>query len=164
MNNSKRVRYIANLGIFTALVVALGFVSNYVTIGIVNINLALFVVVLGACLFGPAAGLWLGIVDGIMCLVAPPTLAAFMPVNPIMTVLLCLLKTGLAGLICGVIFDIFKSLRNDFVYLGIVIVSLLVPIINTGIFIGGTLLFFMEVYGNDIINLLTTTMYINFAI
>ena len=164
MNGKERVRYVANLGIFTALVVALGFASNYITIGIVNINLALFVVVLGACLLGPVAGLWLGFVDGVMCLVAPPTLAAFMPVNPLMTVLLCLLKTGLAGFICGIVFDAFKSLKKDRIYLGIVIVSLLVPIINTGIFIGGTLLFFMDVYGNDVVNLLTTTMLINFVI
>ncbi len=163
MNNTKKVRYIANLGIFTALVVALGFVSNYVTIGTVNINIALFVVVLGACLLGPVAGLWLGLVDGIMCLVAPATLAVFLPVNPVMTVLLCLLKTGLAGLVCGLVFKEFCSMKKDYRLVGVIVVSLLVPIINTGIFIIGTLIFFMSIYG-DFLTLFNSVITINFAI
>jgi len=163
MSNSKKIRYIANLGIFTALVVALGFVSNYVTIGTVNINLSLFIIVLGACLLGPVAGLWLGLVDGIMCIVAPSTLEFFMPVNPVMTVILCLLKTGLAGLVCGLVFKAFCAMKKDRRLIGVIVVSLLVPIINTGIFIIGTLIFFMKIYG-DFLTLLHAVITVNFAI
>ena len=65
-----------------------------------------------------------------------------MPVSPIGTVVACLLKTTLAGLVAGYIFKLFKN-KNPLV--GIILASILVPVINTGIFSAICLIFFRPI-------------------
>ena len=54
-----------------------------------------------------------------------------MPLYPVQTVFVCLLKSGIAGLVSGLI---FKYLKNKNFTLSIILASLCVPIINTGLF------------------------------
>ncbi len=124
-------RTIAGLGMLTAMVVALQLLSNYVQFGPVSITLALFPIAVGAMLFGPLAGLFLGLVCGAMVLLAPSTISVFFAVNPAGTIIVCLSKTGLAGFIAGVI---YKLLQEKNYKIGIVLASLSVPLINTGLF------------------------------
>lgn len=131
----------------TALLIAIELifivVSNYVKIGTINLNLALVPIALGAMLFGPLSGLFIGLVNGLVTIFAPDTMAFFMPVNPVATVLLCLLKTGLAGFICGLVYYPFKNATsNKARIIGSVLASILVPIINTLLFTAGSFLFF----------------------
>lgn len=139
MNNTK-IKKMTGIAIFTALVVVLQLVANYVTIGQISINLALIPIVVGSILFGPYAGFFLGLVDGALILSAPSTLATFMPFNPVATIFLCLLKTSLAGLISGFIYKLLN--KKQFV-VAVILSSISVPIINTGIFALGTITFFM---------------------
>ena len=122
---------IAGLGMLTAMVVVLQLLSNYVQFGPVSITLALFPIAVGAMLFGPFGGLFLGLVDGVLVLLAPSTISVFFAYNPIGTMIVCLLKTGLAGLCAGFIFKLFQKKNYK---VGIVLASLSVPIINTGLF------------------------------
>ena len=161
MNNRERIQKITGVSILIGLAIVLTFISNYIPAGMVNINLTLIVIVIGACIYGPLAGLALGLVNGIITLIAPATLAVFFPLHPVLTILLCLLKTGLAGLVSGFIFKLFKSTKQEF--LGTVISSIVVPIINTGLFIIGVLLFFLSVYG-DATTLITLVLSVNFLI
>ena len=63
--------------------------------------------------------------------------------NPWMTALICLLKGVLAGLLPGLVAAAFAKGKHPAV--GCWIAGLLAPIVNTGIFLGGTLLVFRDV-------------------
>lgn len=98
------------------------------------INLALIPVVVGAILYGPKGGLTVGLVLGVITLMPGQGAEGFY-VNWYMTILaiiLCLLKTGLAGFVAGVVFRVLKK-RNYAV--ATISAGIVTPIINTGIFI-----------------------------
>ncbi|MDY4848920.1 MAG: ECF transporter S component [Bacilli bacterium] len=160
-SQSQRIKKITGTGIFLAIIVVLTLISNYVTfsIGGININLSLVVIVLGACLYGPISGLLLGAANGVVTIFAPGT-AAFLAINPVATVLLCILKTGLAGLASGFLFLLFKK---KLTVLGTFLCSIIVPVINTGLFIAGVLLFFLDIFG-DFTTLITAVVGLNFLI
>ena len=161
MNNREKIQKITGISILIGLAIALTFISNYIPAGMVNINLTLVVIVIGACIYGPLAGLLLGVINGIITLIAPATLAVFFPLHPLLTILLCIVKTGVAGLVSGLLFKLFKSIKKEFI--GTIVSSIVVPIINTGLFIIGVLLFFLDVYG-DATTLITLVLSVNFLI
>ncbi len=161
MNRNKKIKKITGVGVMLALTIVLQIVSSYIRFGTVEIALGLIPMILGACIYGPAAGFLLGAAQGVVIMLSPATLAAFMPVNPVATILLCILKTGLAGLVSGLIYRLLS--RNNSL-LGVGIAAVISPIINTGIYICGVLLFFLEVYGNSVSALIVGTLTINFLI
>ena len=120
-------KMIAATGVLTAIEIVLQILGNFITIA------------LGAILYGPICGAFLGFINGLTVVFAPSTLAIFMPINPLATILLCLLKSTLAGLIAGLVYLPFRK-KNQFI--GSIISSMLVPIVNTGLFAIGCLLFF----------------------
>ena len=147
-----------------ALTVVLQIVAPYIAkFGFVEIALGLIPMILGACIYGPVAGLFLGAALGVTVILSPATLTYFVPVNPIATVILCLVKTGLAGFATGWIYRLLSK-KNTKQIVTVSIASAVAPCINTSLFIGGTLLFFMEVYGGDVTALLTWTLLVNFLI
>lgn len=141
-NKKSKSRKITGIAIFVALEIVLSFTSNYVQTGQVNLNLALIPIIVGACVYGPICGMLLGILNGIITLTAPATLGFFFVFNPVATVFLCLLKTGLAGLIGGFISKAFKKRT----LIGAILSSAVVPIVNTGLFILGVFAFFTDAY------------------
>ena len=154
-------RTIAGLGMLTAMVVALQLLSNYVQFGPVSITLALFPIAVGAMLFGPLGGLFLGLVDGVLVLLAPSTISVFFAYNPWGTILVCLLKTGLAGLLAGFV---FKLLKDKNYKVGIVLASLLVPIVNTGLFVVGALTLFRQILLDGVSGTDMTIVYMLFVV
>lgn len=126
-----KTQKIVGTAILTAILVVLQILSNYIVIGSVSINLSLIPVIIGAILYGPLAGFFLGFVNGLVVILSPSTQAIFMPLTVIGTIITCLLKTGLAGLVSGYVYRIFEKSNYK---LGIVLAALLVPIINTGLF------------------------------
>lgn len=125
------VKKITGVAILVALVIVLQIIGNYVTLGPISINLALIPIAIGAIMFGPLAGALLGLVDGILCIVAPSTLEFFMPFAPFWTILTCLVKTSAAGALAGLVYKLISK-KNDTV--AIIVSSLLIPVVNTGIF------------------------------
>ena len=161
MNRNPKIKKITGISVMMALTIVLQIVAPYIAkFGIVEIALGLIPMILGACIYGPLAGLFLGVVLGLVILLSPATLTFFVPVNPVATIFLCLLKTGLAGLTSGFIYRLVKT-KNSLVNVGVA--SVVSPIVNTGLYILGVIAFFMEVYG-DITALLTTTLLVNFLI
>lgn len=167
MKNNK-IKRMTGISILGAVTIVLALISNYVTIGTVNINLALIPIVLGACLYGPSAGFFLGCVDGALICTSPSTLALFMTHNIPATIILCLMKTGLGGLISGYIYKTIK-LKNEFI--AVILSTLVLPLVNTSIFLIGVFLFFIPVYANLANNtmnvatfIITSTLTINFLI
>ena len=162
------VKKITGVGVLTALVVLLQIFSNYVQFGPISISLALIPIAVGAILYGPWAGLFLGAAAGAIILTAPSTAAFYTfaresshPVLMILAIiLLCLLKTGLAGLAAGFIFKVFKNNHDK---IGAIIASISVPLINTGLFILVSMWLFVDLFGS-IGYLITMVISINFLI
>lgn len=130
---------IVTTGLLLALEIVFQVIGNYVQLGPVNINLSLVTIVLAAALCGPLSGAIVGFFNGILALFSPSTLAIFMPISPVGTVLACLLKCTIAGVLAGLVFNLLKK-KN--VIVGLIIASLIVPIVNTGIFSIFCLIFF----------------------
>ena len=151
--NSLKIKRLVGLSILTALVIILQVCGNYITIGTVNITLALTPIALGAILYGPVAGLYLGAVMGCVVLFASQ---AFIAVNPFVTIVLCLLKTGIAGLLSGFLYKGISHFANKekdtkikriYIILAVVASCLIIPIVNTLIFVCGASIFFYSIFG-----------------
>ena len=147
MNKKITTRQIVITGLMLALMIVLQIIGNYLQFGPVNINISLVAIVLAAVLGGPLSGAIVGFFNGVIALLSPSTIAVFMPVSPVGTVLACLLKCTLAGLVSGIIFNLLKK-KNK--VLSLIVSSLLVPIINTGIFIIFCLIFFRPILESNV--------------
>ena len=126
-------------GLLLALEIIFQILGNYFQIGLVNINLTLLTVILAAILCGPMSAAIVGFFNGLMALFSPSTLAVFMPINPYGTVLVCFVKCTAAGIIAAYVYKLLKSKNR---LLALIVTSLLVPVINTGLFCAGALIFF----------------------
>lgn len=156
MNRQHQIRQIAGLSILTALTVVLTYISDYIAIGTVSINLSLIPIVLAAIVYGPYAGLFMGLVNGGVVMISPYT-QAFFAANVFGTILVCLLKTAIAGFVASLIFKLLSKKKE---VVGIVAASIVVPIINTSLFILGSLVFFQGNF-KDLVNIFVS---INFLI
>jgi len=173
MTNSQNIKKLVGMATLTALVVGLQFLSNYVSFGSVSITLALIPIAMGAVLYGPLAGLFLGLVMGGIVLTAPSTIGVFMPINLPLTILLCLVKTGVAGLVSGLLFKLFAYIakkqesvkaKKILFAAGIIVAALVIPVINTGIFIVGAVLWFSEPFGGTFAGIVSAVLTVNFLI
>ena len=174
MKNSLKIKRMVGIAILSAIVIVLQVLSNYIQIGALSITLALIPIAVGAILYGPIAGAILGLFMGLIVLTAPSTQAYFFVNNPAATIFLCLLKTGLAGLVAGFIFKLFAyfakktdSTKKKKVLFatGIIIATIIIPVINTGLFIAGATLFFLNsVYGGSAMAVITGVFTTNFLI
>lgn len=140
---------IAGTGLLMAIMIVLQIIANYVAIGPVSINLSLIPIAIGSIIYGPLAGLLLGFIDGIICIFAPATMTVFIPVSIVGTIITCLVKTSIAGLVGGFIYKLIHK-KNEVV--AIITTSILLPLINTGLFVVFALLFFRPIlieYSNN---------------
>lgn len=166
MNRSNKIRQITGIAVLAALAIALQFLSNYIAAsGIASITLALIPIVIGACIYGPFAGLLLGTIVGAVVI---PGATFFMSFSPVVTVFVCLLKTGIAGLLAGFI---YKALNNKNALLAVILASLTVPIINTGLYLLAVYIFYipafeavLETGTNVYLYVITATFTFNFLI
>ena len=148
-------RYIAGVGILTAFEIVFYIIGSFISFGGVNINLALVPIAFGAIMYGPLCGAFLGLVNGVAVLLTPAT-QAFLAVSVFGTLFICLLKCTVAGLASGFIYKLLK--KHEIV--ATVAASLIVPIINTGIYILGCLIFFEGVFQDLILIVLTANFLI----
>ena len=127
------------VALLTALVAVLAYFGGFIKIGgFASISLTLVPIVLGAALCGPWAGAWLGLATGATILLSGDA-AAFLTFDPAATILLVLLKGALSGLVAGLIYKLIAK-RNSFA--AITAAAFLCPIVNTGTFFIGCLIFF----------------------
>lgn len=130
---AKNVSYIA---VLVALVVVLQCFGGNIKIAGLSLNLALVPIALGAILFGPLLGSVLGFICGLIVLIYGVTgNEAFtfylFSQSPVITILLCLVKTTLAGCAAG---WAYRLIANKNKWVAVFVASALVPIVNTGIF------------------------------
>ena len=139
MKNPFTVRNIPYIAILASIEIILQFIGNSIAFGPVSINLSLIPMALGAILFGPWCGLFLGLLNSIFVLMAPSTML-FYNVSVVGTVVTVLVKSSAAGFIGGLLYMVLK--KNNL--LATIVTSLSLPVINTGLFVVGSLLFFRE--------------------
>lgn len=134
------------LGILTAIIIVLQVIATYFPTKPFSITLALIPIVIGAAVYGYFAGAYLGAVFSavviIMCITGQDA-GGFMvwQANPVMCVVLCMLKGSAAGFLAGLLYNALSKVNT---ILGTVAAAIIAPIANTGIFIIGLLLFFRD--------------------
>jgi len=138
---NKRIdtRTLTGVALFTAIVVVLQFLGAFVRFGPFSISLVLIPIVVGAALYGFAAGAWLGFVFGLVVLLSGDA-GAFLAVSPLGTVLTVLVKGTAAGLCAGLA---YKALEKVNEWVAVLVAAVVCPVVNTGLFLVGCLLFFM---------------------
>ena len=140
MSKNNNTQKIVGLGLFTAIVIVLQLMGSFIRFGTFSISLVLVPVVIGAALYGAGAGAWLGFVFGVVVLLSGDA-AAFLGVNALGTILTVLVKGALAGLLSGLV---YKALENKNRTLAVALAAVTCPVVNTGVFLIGCKLFFME--------------------
>lgn len=139
-NNTGKTRKLTGIAIFTAIVVVLQLLGSFIRFGPFSISLVLIPIVVGAAMYGTAAGAWLGFIFGLVVLLSGDA-AAFLGVNALGTIITVIAKGTLAGLCAGLV---FRALAKTNTYVAVIASAIVCPVVNTGVFLLGCLLFFME--------------------
>lgn len=154
-NKRMDTRTLTGMALLTAVVVILQLLGAFIRFGPFSISLVLIPIVVGAALYGAAAGAWFGFVFGLVVLLSGDA-AAFLVVNPLGTILIVLLKGALAGLCAGLVYKLLhRSGRDDApaeekkpgVDFAVIAAAIVCPVVNTGIFLLGCVLFFLPTIG-----------------
>ena len=148
MQNKNRIEMLVGTAILTALVVVLQVFASGVKIGPVSFTFSLVPIVLGAVLYGPVSGAFLGGVFGLVVTIATVTgadIGAYMMFEklPFLTVLLCMVKGIAAGLVSGFVCRAFG--KRGYRLPGIFVAAVACPIVNTGIFCLALFAFYRDV-------------------
>ena len=125
MRASEKTRRLTGLALLTAIVAVLQVVASFVKFGPFSITLALAPILIGAALYGPKAGAYLGAVFGIVVWIAcvlgwDPGGSILWTARPLVTFLLCLVKGAVAGLAAGAV---FRALSHRGASMGAAILS-----------------------------------------
>ena len=129
------------IAVLTALVAILAYFGGFVKIGgLASISLTLIPVVLGAALCGPMTGAWLGGVSGVVFFMTADA-AYWMGLHAFGTIVTVMIKAILAGLAAGLV---YKALERFNRYLAVMAAAIVCPIVNTGIFLVGCGIFFLD--------------------
>ena len=144
-SNHDKVGKLVLIALLTALVAVLAYFGGFIKIGgLASISLTLIPVVLGAVLCGPIAGAWLGAVAGAVFFMTPDA-AFWVGLSVHGTIITVMIKGILSGLFAGLV---YKALEKVNRYLAVVVSAIVCPVVNTGIFLLGCLVFFMETVGS----------------
>jgi len=96
--------------------------------------------VFGSALYGPLAGAWLGGVSGVIFFTTADA-AFWFSLDLPGTIITVMAKGILAGFCAGLV---FKLLRKANRYLAVLASAIVCPVVNTGIFLLGCVLFFSD--------------------
>ena len=129
-NNTKKL---VGVGLLTAIVVVLQAVAVAIRpTGIFTISLVLVPIVVGAALYG-----WK--VFSVVVLFTDA--GAFLAVNVPGTIITVILKCTIAGLVAGLV---YLALEKKNRYVAVIASAIACPVTNTGIFLLGCMVFFMD--------------------
>ena len=164
-------KQITGIAVLFSLVIVLQAVGGTVSIGPVQLNFTLIPIVLGAIIFGPIVGAFLGFISGVIVLNqvimgAVPFYTLIWTNDPVTTVFTCLLKTTVAGYLSGLVYNMLKEKKA---VLAVFVASAIVPVVNTALFILGCLCMTNSVYAmangtNVIVFILVSLVTFNFFI
>ncbi len=143
MNNTQKMS--TNMIVFgalmTALVVILQLMGAFIKFGMFSVSLVLIPIVIGAAICGKGIGAWLGFVFGAVVLLSGDA-GAFLAVNVPGTVITVLLKGIACGFFAGAVYRLLEKYNR---YAAVIAAAIVCPLVNTGIFLLGCRLFFMDI-------------------
>lgn len=133
---------------FGAILTALVVILQFLALGIkavmpflpFTVSLVLIPIVIGAAKGGPYMGAWLGFVFGVIVLLSGDA-SAFLVIDPVGTVLTVLVKGTLCGLASGLVYRLLMKKQKT---VAVYVAAGVCPLVNTGLFFVGCLLFFMD--------------------
>ena len=129
------------MALLTAMVAILAYFGGFIKIGgFASISLTLIPVVLGAALYGPWAGAFLGFISAVIFFITPDA-AFWFGLNLPGTLITVILKAVLAGFAAGLVYKLLEKINR---YLAVIVAAIVCPIVNTGVFLLGCLVFFMD--------------------
>ena len=137
---------LTGIAVLLALVIVLQLLGGYFKVGATSLSFVLVPIVLGGILYGMWAGALLGFAFGFITVMfgvtgADPFTAILIQQQPVLTVLLCLVKATAAGLVSALV---YKALAKKNEYVALFTAAATAPIVNTGLFIVGMLCFFQD--------------------
>lgn len=137
----KQTEKLVLVSLLTALVAVLSYLGGFIKIGgLASISLTLIPVVLGAALCGPFVGGWLGAVSGAVFFMTADA-AFWFGLSIPGTIITVLVKGTMAGLLAGLA---YKALERFNRYAAVFVGAIVAPVVNTGIFLIGCLIFFLD--------------------
>lgn len=152
-----KVQRMTGIAILTAIIVVVQIICTFIKFGPFSITLALAPIIIGAAVYGVGTGAMLGGVFGLVVLITGilgwdgGTVMLLMGINPVATVLICIIKGAAAGLAAGAVYAAIAK-KNQLG--GVITAGIICPVVNTGLFIIGMLAFFFSTIsgwaaGND---------------
>lgn len=148
MKNAK-VHKLVGVALLIALMIVLQFLGTIlpIKIGPVSLSLVLIPIVIGAAVYGPGAGAVLGAAFGILAnIFCANGMDAgghmVFQASPILCIVVVMLKGILCGYAAGLV---YKLLAKKNGYIAMLCAAIVCPVVNTGIFLLGMRLFFMDV-------------------
>lgn len=169
---SKKIKQMVATALLMAMVIVLQFVSAALpTVGGFSFSLVLLPIVVGSAIYGPGAGALLGGTFGVIVAINCVTGfdkggAMVFQANPLLCVIVVLLKGVLAGAASGLVYKLVGKC-NEFI--GMLSAAIICPVVNTGVFLGCMALFFKDVLsawagGGDILAyMLSGIVLVNFV-
>ena len=144
MNNKFfTARTVALLGILIALVIVLQLFASAIPMFGITLNFSLIPIAIAGILLGALGGAIVGFSCGLAVFITmavlgqEPSTAFFFQVKPLILTVTCIGKTTLAGAVCGWMFNLLKK-RS--VHTAVVVGSILIPVVNTGVYMLGIVL------------------------
>ncbi len=150
--------------ILTAMVILLQFLGASIRFGTFSVTLVLIPIVIGAATCGEKVGAWLGFVFGAVVLISGDA-GVFLAINAVGTVITVLLKGIACGYLAGLTYRLVAKKNN---ILAVILAALVCPIVNTGVFLCGCAVFFIDTIrewaggGNAIYYAITALVGFNF--
>lgn len=127
--------------VMTALVVVFQLLATFTAIfGPFSTAIALIPIVIGAAICGPLMGGWLGFVFGVVVL-ASGGANLFLAFDVFGTFATVLVKGIACGLAAGFAYKLFAKINR---YVAVFAAALVCPVVNTGVFMLGSVLFFLD--------------------
>lgn len=141
-NARLRILHLVQMAILIALIIVMQSFGATIKVGPTSFSLVLIPIALGGMLVGKGGGALLGLIFGIMTLMAGVTgqdvfTQILFQDHPILTALICLGKGTAAGFGAGLVYELISK-KNKIVAGFLAAAS--APILNTGLFILGALL------------------------
>lgn len=137
----KNVKTLVIGAALTAVVIVLQLMGAFIHLGgIFQVSLVLAPIVIGAAVGGTWLGAWLGFVFGMVVLLNGDA-ASFLAIDVFGTIITVLLKGTLSGLAAALTYKAFAKINK---YLAVILAAIVCPIVNTGIFLLGCFVFFMD--------------------
>ncbi len=158
MKHSKLFQFVG-MAMLTALVVVLQVLGGSISVGAFSITLVLIPVVIGATLYGPGSGAFLGTLFGVITYIncangTDMGGSMVFAANPYLCALVCIGKGAGAGFLSGFVYRGVKKLLDKYAffhgeanikeYVTVFISAIIAPVANTGLFCTGMLLFFVD--------------------